>query len=142
MTFRASEKSSRKDRESANKSASFDATAQTIDVAMDELPLEKVGELYTKDPQALGWATEGSGIQPDDYVFLTFAKNKREIELRARVTSSKSTLNIQGDGLLWTKDLPGGKRVVSYETSLTTNKHPASLELLDQYPAEMKQLRK
>ena len=36
----------------------------------------------------------------------------------------------------------GGKKVVSYETWLKTNKHPASLELLDQYLADMKQLSK
>ena len=126
----------------SDKSANFDATAKTIDISMDDMPLAKVGELYTKELLALGWATEGSGIQSDDYVFLTFEKDKQEIELRARMTNNKSTVNIQGDGLLWTKDLPGGKKVVSYETWLKTNKHPASLELLDQYLADMKQLSK
>lgn len=125
-----------------SRSASVDATAKTIDVSMNEMPLSKVGELYTKELQALGWATEGSGIQSDDYVFLTFVKDKKEIELRARMTNNKSTVNIQGDGLLWTRELNGGKKAISYESWLRANNHHASLDLLDQYFAEMKQLKK
>ena len=125
-----------------SRTANVDATAKTIDLSMNEMPLAKVGELYTKELQTIGWKKEGSGIQSDDYVFLTFVKDKQEIELRARMTNNKSTVNIQGDGLLWTKELTGGKKVVSYETWLKTHNHLASLDLLDQYLAEMKQLKK
>ncbi len=47
-------------------------------------------------------------------------------------------MNIQGDGLLWSKDLPGGKQVISYELWLRDNKLPTSLDLLERYEAEMK----
>ena len=50
----------------------------------------------------------------------------------------KSIVNIQGDGLLWTKPLPGGKPQVSYEAWLRINKLPAGLDLLDDYLAEMR----
>ncbi len=47
-------------------------------------------------------------------------------------------VSFEGDGLLWTKELPGGKQIVSYETWLRLSKLPPSLEFLEQYETEMK----
>ncbi len=122
------------------KSAKFDSIDKSIEFTMGSMPLLEVGELYTKEIESLGWKLEGAGIKADDYVFLTFVKEEVEIALRARMTDGKSIVNIQGDGLLWTKELPGGRKVISYETWLRINHHPASLDLLDQYQTEMRSI--
>ena len=123
-----------------SKSAKFDSIDKSIEFSMDAIPLLEVAELYTKEIESLGWKLEGSGIRADDYVFLTFVKEEVEIALRARISEGKSIVNIQGDGLLWTKELPGGRKVISYETWLRINHHPASLDLLDQYQTEMRSI--
>lgn len=121
-----------------SKIAKFDAIDHGIEFSMDDLPLLEVGRRYTKELQALGWQLDGPGVKSDEYVFLTFVKEKVELELRARTTDDKSTFSVRGDGLLWNKELPNGRKVISYETWLRINHHPASLDLLDQYQAEMR----
>jgi len=121
-----------------SKIAKFDAIDKGIEFSMDDLPLLEVGERYTQELQSLGWQLDGPGVKSDDYVFLTFGKDNVEIVLRARTTDDKSNVSIRGDGLLWTKELPGGKKQISYETWLRINHHPAGLELLDQYQTEMR----
>ena len=123
-----------------SKTAKFDAIDKSIEFSMDDMPLLEVGERYTKELQSLGWQLDGPGIKADDYVFLTFVTDEVEIALRARTTEGKSIVSIQGDGLLWTKELPGGRKVISYETWLRINHHPASLDLLDEYQAEMRSI--
>ena len=123
-----------------SKSAKFDAIDKSIEFSMDDLPLLEVGERYTKELQSLGWQLDGPGVKADDYVFLTFVKDKGEIALRARTTDGKSVVSIRGDALLWTKELPGGRKVISYETWLRSNHHPAGLDLLDQYQTEMRSI--
>ena len=88
----------------------------------------------------MGWTIKGSGIRSDDYTFLTFTKQKVEIDVRARSMNGNIIVNIQGDGLAWTKPLPGGKHIISYETWLRQNNHPASLNLLDAYKKEMESI--
>ena len=79
-------------------------------------------------------------MQNDDYVFLTLSCEKAEIELPARLSDGNSKVNVQANGILWTKPLPGGKQVISYEAWLRLQRHPASLELLDAYQAEMRSI--
>jgi hypothetical protein len=107
---------------------------------MDAMPLPKVAEVYTNELLSLNWQKDGEGITSDDYILQRFEKNKAEIAIRGRITDGKSTVNIQGDGLLWTKPLPSGKTVISYATWLRVNHHPASLDLIDAYAAEMKSI--
>lgn len=121
-----------------SKVAKYDAIAKNVEFSMDATPLVKVGEIYKQHLLSMGWKTERPGIMEDDYVFLTFVQDKVEIDLRARVTEGKATVNVQGDGLLWNKPLPGSKRVISYETWLRVNYHPATLDLLDEYLTEMR----
>ncbi len=123
-----------------SKTAKFDAIGKSIEFLMDDLPLPEVGERYTKELQSLGWQLDGPGVKADDYVFLTFVKDKGEVALRARTTDGKSVVSIRGDALLWTKELPGGRRVISYETWMRINHHPAGLDLLDQYRTEMRSI--
>jgi len=120
-----------------SKSATFDAMGKTIDFLMNTTPLSEVAEKYTTAMQTLGWKWDGGGIKSNDYVFLTFVNGKAEIALRARMTDSKSTVNVQGDGLLWAKPLPGNGKLISYESWLRSNHHPATLDLLDRYTKEM-----
>jgi len=123
-----------------SKTAKFDATDQGIEFTMDDMPLPEVGERYTKKLKSLGWQLDGTGIKSDDYVFLTFVKDQVEIALRARTTDGKSIVSIRGDALLWTKELPGGRKVISYETWLRINHYPAGLDLLHQYQTEMRSI--
>lgn len=123
-----------------SKVTKIDAVGKVIEFSMDDVPLPKVAELYTGKLQSSGWMLDGSGITSDEYVFLTFVKDKLEIAVRARITDGKSFVNVQGDGLLWTKPLPNGRKVVPYETWLRLNNHPATLNLLDQFQTEMRSI--
>ena len=124
----------------ASKSAKFDSIGKQLDFAMGETPLPEVAEQYTEALQTADWQLDGAGIKSDDYVYLTFTKDDTEIQLRARLTDGQATVNVQGDGLLWNKPLPGGQPVISYETWLRINHHPGTLTLLDNYAAEMQAL--
>lgn len=122
------------------KSATYDSNGKSIEVQMDGRSMTVVADRYSQAIQGLGWTIKGSGIRSDEYTFLTFTKEKVEVDLRARSMAGKIVVNIQGDGLIWTKPLPGGKKIVSYETWLRQNKHPASLDLLDAYQVEMQSI--
>ena len=121
----------------ASKTAKYDSNAMTIDVQVDKTPMTEVADRYSKELIAMGWTIKGSGIRADDYTFLTFTKEKVEIAMRARPSDGNIIVNIQGDGLVWTKPLPGRKQIVSYETWLRQNNHPATLDLLESYKTEM-----
>ncbi len=123
-----------------SKSATYDSNGKSIEVQMDGKTMTEVADRYSQVLQGLGWTIKGSGIRSDEYTFLTFTKEKLEMDLRARSMAGKIVVNIQGDGLIWTKPLPGGKKIVSYEAWLRQNKHPASLELLNAYKAEMQSI--
>lgn len=121
-----------------SKTAKFDATGKSIEIDMGKGLMVEAGDKYAKVMKDLGWEQDGAGIKDEEYVFLTFKKGKAEVQLRARKVDGKPIFNVQGDGLLWTKDLPGGKQMVSYETWLKTNGHPAGLSLLPTYEKEMR----
>lgn len=126
----------------ASKSAQFDSNAKSIEVHVDATPMAEVADQYSKELLSMGWTIKGSGIRSDDYTYLTFTKGKVELDLRARAMNGIISVNIQGNGLIWTKPLPGGKQIISYETWLRQNNHSASLNLLETYIAEMQSLAK
>ncbi len=68
---------------------------------------------------------------------LRFKKGEAELTVRGRVSAGTTMINVQGDGLLWTKQPAGGAKITSYETWLKTHHHPATLDLLDQFLDEM-----
>ncbi len=113
---------------------------KSLEVEVRATSLSDVVGQYTQRLAELGWKVEEGGVRSDDYVYITFEQDDAEIEFRARLTDGKASLNIQGDGIVWTKPLPGGPAIVSYETWLRRGHHPASLDTLDEYTAEMKAL--
>ena len=122
----------------ASKKAKFDAIEKTIEVQIDNSTLADAAEIYTKAIEALGWKHDGRGIRDEQYTFLTYEKGNEDFSLRAHSKDGNALVNFGGDGLLWTKPLPGGKEVVSFERWLRLNKLPPDLGLLDRYEAEMR----
>jgi hypothetical protein len=122
----------------ATKTAAYDAVGESIEIRIDKSTLAAAADQYTKALDKLGWKVEGGGIRSEDYTFLTFKKDDDEIALRARLNDGNAVVNFQGSGLLWTKELPIGRQIISFETWLRLNKHPAGLERLDEYETAMR----
>ncbi len=120
----------------------YDAEQKQIDVVAKGATTFAVAEAYGKMFETLGWKTDGSGVKSDDYLLAEFTKSKAEVTLRATLRGGEIQASLSGDGLLWTKPLPVAKQIIAYETWLRIHRHPASLELMDQYMAEMKAIAK
>ncbi len=118
----------------------YDPEQQQIDLIAKGATTLSVLEAYGNELASRGWKTDGRGVKSEDYALADFNKDKAEITLRATVRSGEVQATISGAGLLWIKPLPVAKQIVAFETWLRTNRHPASIELLDQYASEMKQL--
>lgn len=118
----------------------FDVDDKQIEFDLADVVPQKLGDRFVKQMEDLGWARDGVGVISDDYVFITFKSGKAEIELRARGEGASSKVIVSGDGLLWTKPLPAPPVRVSYETWLRRGGKPATLELLDTFVEEMRQL--
>jgi hypothetical protein len=73
----------------------------------------------------------------DEYTLATFKKDKSEISLRARGAAGKTTASVGGDNLLWTRPLPTAPVRISYGTRLRRDRKEATLDLLDEFAAEM-----
>ncbi len=121
----------------SSKMAKYDQDAKSIDLEIEKTPLEDVANAYTESLGALGWFPDGSGVRDKDYTFVIFKKDDVEIELRARLRDGNATVNIQGDGLLWTKELLGVAKAISYETWLRRNRYMATLDRLSEYEKAM-----
>lgn len=117
--------------------ATYDRLGKSIDVKVEKVTLAEAAKRFSEALSALGWKAEAGGIRDEQYTLLRFKKDEQEIALRARLQDGNAMVSFQGDGLLWNKELPTGKQIVSYETWLRLNKHPAGLEFLDAYEAEM-----
>jgi hypothetical protein len=122
----------------SSKTAKYDSVEKTIEVQIDGSTLANAAEIYTKAIEALGWKHDGRGIRGEDYTFLTYEKGDVDFSLRANSKEGNALVSFSGDGLLWTKTLPGAKEVVSFERWLRLNKLPPDLSLLDRYEAEMR----
>lgn len=115
----------------------FDVDAKQINFEVSDTTATKLGEQFAKQMESAGWERDGAGIVGDDYTFITYQKEKVEIQLRARTMGKKATAIISGDGVLWSKPLPTASVRISYETWLRRNHKPASLDHLDEFLAEM-----
>jgi hypothetical protein len=122
------------------KSAKFDSVGETIEVSIPGSTLANVAEIYTKALGDLGWKADEDGMRDEEYTVFDFTKDDQIITLRARKYDGVARVSFEGDGLRWTKELPGGKPVLSYETWLRVNKLPPGLEHLDRYETEMRPL--
>ncbi len=123
------------------KETKYDRSAKVIEFKVESTSLLDLAEKYTQAMASIGWEAEKGGIRSAEYTFFNFQKGKQEIGFRATQRSGHADVNIQGDGLLWTKALPVPDRVISYEQWLRDRKYPAGLERLDQYAREMKAIK-
>lgn len=122
--------------------ATFDSVETSIEVKLASATLAEAAARYGEALLALGWTAEPGGIRDEEYTLLNFAREGKEITLRARKKDGLAVLNFQGDGLLWTKPPPGAEAVVSFERYLRLNKLPAGLESLDRFEAAMRAILK
>jgi hypothetical protein len=117
--------------------AKYDVDEKQINFELPAVAPTKLGEQFVAQMEALNWKREGAGIVSDDYTFITFSKDNREIQLRARGDAQKASAMISGDGLLWDQSLPGPPVRISYGTWLRRGHKAATLDLLDEFTAEM-----
>jgi hypothetical protein len=118
----------------------YDPLGETIELQIDSSTLADAAAKYSEAIEALGWKHDGRGMRDEEYTLLTFEKDDHEINFRARKQDGNAMISISGDGLLWTKELPGGKKLESYETWLRKNNLPPGLEHLERFEGEMKAL--
>jgi WD40 repeat protein len=123
-----------------SKSAKYDQLSKTIELEIPGSTLANVAEIYTKAFGDLGWKADEGGIRDEEYTFFDFTKDDQDIALRARKYDGNAQVSFEGDGLRWTKPLPGGKQIVSFETWLRLNKLPPDAGLLERYKTEMSAL--
>jgi hypothetical protein len=110
---------------------------QVVSFDVPELPLSQLIQFYQQKLESLGWTKEGRSLADEQYCMADFTKGEDEITVRANMRGGVAACNIQGDGLLWTKPLPGPKVTISYEAWLRSNKKVATLDFLDEYVTEM-----
>jgi WD40 repeat protein len=124
------------------KEVKFNAQGKSIEFRIDGTSLADLAAKYSETMSKLGWTAEDGGVRSNEYTFFNFLKDKQEIAFRATLRQGNAFVNIAGDGLLWNKDLPGGKKTISFENWLRNNKLPTGLDLLDRYETEMKEISK
>jgi hypothetical protein len=115
----------------------FDIDQKNIEFEVHDSTPTKLGEQFVAQMESLQWKREGAGIVSDDYTFITFSKERAEIQLRARAAEKKATAMFSGDGLLWSKPLPTAPVRISYEAWLRRGHKDATLDQLDEFDAEM-----
>lgn len=126
---------------SGAKNVQYDVDEKQIRFDFEGTPPPALAEQFIQQLAALGWKSDGSGVRSEEYTFVTLARDKQEVELRARLVGTKnSSVIISGDGLLWTKALPTPPVRISYETWLKRHRLPAGLQHLDRFSAEMKDI--
>lgn len=118
----------------------YNSEEKQIDLVADNTTTFAVAEAYSKVFESQGWKSDGSGVKSNEYLLARFSKGKAELTLRATLRDNHINASISGDGLIWTKPLPVAKQVIPYETWLRINRHPATLDLLDKYTSEMKEI--
>lgn len=121
-----------------SQAAKFNATEKSIEINMGRISLPEAGEQYSKALTAVGWKLNGTGIKDNDYLMMNFEKGDAGLTLRGRISGDNAVINVQGEGLLWSKELPGGKKKISFEAWLRNGRRPASLSLLGDYEKEMR----
>jgi WD40 repeat protein len=119
------------------KGVKFDVDQKQIEFEVAGATPQKLGDQFVAQMQSLDWKREDAGIVSDDYVFITFSKDKAEIQLRVRSDAKTAKAMLSGDGLLWDKPAPSAPARISYETWLRRNQKAATLDLLDEFAAAM-----
>ncbi len=116
----------------------YDSDQKQIQFELPNVTPPNLAVQYGEQLAKLKFKRDPSGVSSDEYVLATFIREAAEIQLRARAVDVKnSAVIISGDGLLWTKTLPGPPTRISYETWLRRHRYEASLDRLDKFSAEM-----
>jgi WD40 repeat protein len=116
----------------------FDVDQKNIEFELTGATPAQLGEQFAAQLEAFDWKRDSAGVASDDYVLVTYTKAKAEIQLRARAIGKKSAAMISGDGLLWAK--PTAPVRISYAAWLRRNGREATLDLLDEFAAEMRKI--
>ncbi len=122
------------------KEVKYDRDNKSFSFAVETSMTNTLEEYGTK-LAALGWKPGNTRVLSEEYSLQGFENGNYEINLRARKAPSGGlSVSFEGDGLLWSKPLPSDQQVISYETWLRRNRHPATLELLEEYIAAMQKI--
>ena len=100
----------------------FEVDQKQILFELPSVTPPKLAEQFVKQMEMLEWKREDAGVMSDEYVLVTFSKEKAEIQLRVRAEAKKSAAMISGDGLLWDKPLPTPPVRISYGTWLSRDR--------------------
>lgn len=111
----------------------LDRVAEILEFEVPGVAVSRIAEGLTGQLSKLGWVAETGGIRGEDYTNIVFAKGKLSIELRATDRNGTVNVNIQGDGLAWTKELPGATRSLPYEQWLMDHRKPLNLKELNAF---------
>ncbi len=117
----------------------FEVDQKQIQFELPGVTAPNLAEQFAKLLEELEWKRDAGGIISDEYVLATFLKEKAEIQIRVRgdAKNNKTSAQVSGDALLWTKPLPTAPVRISYETWLRRNKQDATLDRLDEFAEEM-----
>jgi hypothetical protein len=118
----------------------YDIDQKRIEFSVPGAKPPKLGEEFAAQMESLGWTRERFGSMSDAYTFITFTKDKAEVQLRARTAGNKASAMISGDGLRWDKALPTAPVRISYETWMARNGKNPSLAHLDEFAAQMRKI--
>lgn len=121
-------------------SVKYDVDQKQIAYELSGTTPGKLGDQFVEQLEALGWTREKSGVVSEEYVFITFTKERSEVQLRVRAEPKKATAVISGDGLLWDKPLPTDAVRISYATWLRREHRDASLDHLKDFAEEMRKI--
>jgi hypothetical protein len=121
-------------------SVKYDVDQKQIEYELSGATPAKLGDQFVEQMETLGWTREKSGVISDEYVFITFSKDRSEVQIRARAEPKRATAMISGDGLLWTKPLPTAPVRISYATWLRREHKDASLDHLKEFAEEMQKI--
>ena len=123
------------------------ATVDTENLATD---LQALGLLYQRmnKPRMMvivterhGGATATDSAGETEIVRLLIKKDEANVYFTVDVSpDNKINATIEGDDLLWTKEVPKSAQRTSYTNWLRQRGHLATLDLLDQFKTEMEKL--
>jgi hypothetical protein len=120
------------------KEVQYQKLEKSVAFEVPGITLEQFIKFYQQQLSTLDWSPQGQARIEKEFCYADFEKDGVSITVRGNLRGDVATCSVQGDGLLWTKPLPGLKAVISYETWLRNNQTIASLEFLKQYEAEMR----
>jgi WD domain, G-beta repeat len=118
-------------------SVKYDSKTKRIEIKVPKSSHIEIVDFYAAKLAETGWKEEKGGFRAEDYAFVTYTNDKSSVQVRVNSSPLETTIGISDDGLLWNKALPESKALISYESWLRKNGHPATLKLLNEYISAM-----